>query len=78
MVVCDQAALDIQSGQELLTEYQFNTNVAVHYFCARCGIYTFHKMRKLPDKYAINAGCIDGIVLSDLRPIFIEGAKVYD
>jgi hypothetical protein len=32
-------------------------------------------MRKLPDKYAINAGCIEGIDLSALRPIFIEGSK---
>ncbi|MEP7350902.1 MAG: GFA family protein [Sphingorhabdus sp.] len=75
MVRCDQNDLDIQTGQQLLTKYRFNTNVAVHYFCGRCGVYTFHKMRKLPDKFAINAGCIDGIDLSALRPILIEGSK---
>ena len=75
MVRCDQNDLDIETGQERLTEYRFNTKVAIHYFCDRCGIYTFHKMRKLPDKYAINAGCIESINLSDLRPIFIEGSK---
>jgi hypothetical protein len=75
MVRCDHSDLEIQTGQQLLTEYRFNTNVAIHYFCRRCGVYTFHKMRKLPDKYAINAGCIDGIDLSALRPILIEGSK---
>jgi len=34
-------------------------------------------MRKRPDKYAINAGCLEGIDLFVLRPIFIEGAKAY-
>ena len=54
MIVCNRDDLVVSSGQEMLTEYRFNTKVAVHYFCSRCGIYTFHKMRKLPDKYAIN------------------------
>lgn len=75
MVRCDQNDLHIHTGAELLTEYRFNTNVAIHYFCERCGVYTFHKMRKLPDKYAINAGCIEDIDLSDLRPIDIDGYK---
>jgi len=75
MARCDQEDLVIETGQEFLTEYRFNTNVAAHYFCAQCGVYTFHKMRKLPDKYGVNAGCIEGIDLSALRPVFIEGSK---
>jgi hypothetical protein len=77
MIVCDQYDLVVHAGQEMLTEYRFNTEVAAHYFCSRCGIYTFHKMRKIPDKYAINAGCIENIDLSALKPAFIEGAKAY-
>ncbi len=75
MVRCDQDDLVIESGREWLTEYRFNTKVAVHSFCKRCGIYTFHKMRKLPDKYGVNAGCIEGIDLAALAPISIEGSK---
>lgn len=75
MVRCDQDDLEIHSGRELLTEYRFNTQVAVHYFCGKCGVYTFHKMRKLPDKYGVNAGCLDGVDLKALRPVFIEGSK---
>jgi hypothetical protein len=75
MLRCDQADLEIQSGQDALTEYRFNTNVAIHCFCKICGTYVFHKMRKLPDKYGINAGCLDGIDLAALQPVFIEGSK---
>lgn len=75
MLRCDQADLDILSGQDALSTYQFNTKVAEHYFCRHCGVYTFHKMRKLPDKYGVNAGCIEGIDLFALRPILIEGSK---
>jgi len=77
MVRCDQNDLAIESGKDLLSEYRFNTNVAIHYFCSRCGIYTFHKMRKFPDKYAVNAGCLDGVDLSALHPVLIEGAINY-
>jgi hypothetical protein len=76
MLRCDQDDLDIQSGREALSEYRFNSNVAIHYFCGRCGTYTFHRMRKLPEKYAINAGCLEDLDLSALHPILIEGSKV--
>jgi len=75
MVRCDQSDLEILSGQEMLAEYRFNTNVAIHAFCKQCGIYTFHKMRKLPDKYGVNAGYLQGVDLAVLDPIFIEGSK---
>lgn len=76
MVRCDQDDLEIRSGQDALTEYRFNTNVAVHSFCGTCGTYVFHRMRKLPDKYAVNAGCFEDVDPSALSPIFIEGSKV--
>lgn len=77
MVSCDQNDLQIETGREQLTEYRFNTKVAIHYFCRTCGIYPFHRMRKAPDKYAVNAGCLEDIDLSELQPILIEGSKVY-
>lgn len=76
MVRCHKDDLEIISGKESLSLYQFNTKVAEHYFCRHCGVYTFHKMRKLPDKYGVNAGCLDGINPFDLTPILTDGAKV--
>lgn len=75
MVRCDANDLDIYEGKEHLSLYQFNTEIAKHYFCKHCGVYTFHKMRKLPDKYAINSGCLEGVDIFSLQTITIEGSK---
>ena len=47
------------SGQEELSIYQFNTNVAKHFFCTNCGIKSFYIPRSNPDGYSINARCLD-------------------
>lgn len=48
-------------GTEQLRLYQFNTEVAKHYFCVVCGIYTHHQRRSFPDQYGYNVGCLEGI-----------------
>ncbi len=51
----------ITEGHDLLTEYRFNTGVARHFFCSRCGIYTHHRRRSDPDQYGVNVACLDGV-----------------
>jgi len=51
----------IIKGKEQLKLYQFKTNVAKHYFCSNCGIYTHHHPRINPSMTAFNVGCIDEI-----------------
>ncbi|MYN26534.1 GFA family protein [Duganella levis] len=55
------AELTIVQGEDALTLYQFNTNVAKHYFCKHCGIYPFHQTRKDPLMWRVNLGCLDGV-----------------
>ncbi|WP_205749320.1 GFA family protein [Desulfopila sp. IMCC35008] len=74
MLRCNEQDLRIISGRDELTLYRFNTMVAEHYFCQKCGIYTFHKMRKAPDKYAVNAGCLEGVDPYGLQPASIRGS----
>ena len=50
--------LTILEGEDLLTLYQFNTKVAKHYFCSRCGTYTFHQRRSDPNTYGVNVACL--------------------
>lgn len=50
--------LKIVEGEDLLTLYQFNTGVAKHYFCSRCGAYTFHQRRSDPGTYGVNVACL--------------------
>jgi hypothetical protein len=65
--------LRILTGQDTLTLYQFNTKTAKHYFCSKCGIYTFHQRRSTPDEYGINVACLEAI-----SPFDFEEVPVYD
>ena len=56
------------SGEESLSEYNWNTGVARHFFCARCGIYPFHRKRSMPDHYGVNVHCLEGF-LPEGRPV---------
>jgi hypothetical protein len=60
MTMVPEAALTILEGESMLTLYQWNTRRAKHYFCSRCGIYTFHRKRSLPDHFGINVFCLEG------------------
>lgn len=66
-------AIRIVQGEDALTLYQFNTRVAKHHFCSRCGIYTHHQRRSRPDQYGYNVGCLEGI-----DPFLIENVPVSD
>ena len=63
------AQLNIISGEEVLTEYRFNTMTARHYFCSVCGIYTHHRSRLDPGKFDFNVGCLEGVNPQDLGSI---------
>jgi hypothetical protein len=62
-VMANVLAEDFQllSGEDALGLYQWNTRVAKHYFCRRCGIYPFHRPRMRPEIYRINVGCLEGV-----------------
>ena len=55
------AGLTIIQGADVLSLYQFNTRVAKHYFCSRCGIYTHHQRRSDPNEFGYNVGCLEGV-----------------
>jgi hypothetical protein len=57
------------AGQDALTLYQFNTRVAEHYFCSKCGIYTHHRRRSNPSQYGINAACLKGVSPFDFEDV---------
>lgn len=49
------------SGQDNLTTYTFNTGVAKHTFCSRCGVKPFYTPRSNPDGIDINVRCLDPV-----------------
>ena len=55
------AKLRIENGAENLVHYKWNTKVATHHFCSKCGIMTHHQRRTTPEICGINVGCFDEI-----------------
>ena len=46
-------------GEDSIVEYRFNTRVAVHKFCGKCGIHSFYTPRSHPSHVDVNAVCLD-------------------
>jgi hypothetical protein len=64
------------AGEDTLTLYQFNTRVAEHYFCSKCGIYTHHRRRSNPNQYGVNAACLEGVSPFDFADVpVIDGVN---
>ena len=60
MVKVHETRFKLLAGAESLSEYQFNTMTARHFFCKRCGIYPFHRKRVTPDHFGVNVFCLEG------------------
>jgi hypothetical protein len=58
-LIVSKSAFRLLRGKEILTTYNFNTGVAQHYFCSRCGIKPYYIPRSNPDGYDINVRCLD-------------------
>jgi hypothetical protein len=57
-------SLRILSGESELSVYRFNTNTAKHYFCRICGVHPFHRSRFAPERWSVNARCLDDFDVS--------------
>jgi hypothetical protein len=63
------------SGEDALTDYQFNKHIIHHLFCKTCGIKSFArgKGRDGGDTVAINARCLDGVDVGKLNVTPYDG-----
>ena len=64
--IVPKQAFSLLSGGDALTDYRFNTGVARHLFCSRCGMHPFYVPRSDPDKIDVNVRCLDGVELAAL------------
>lgn len=65
------------SGEDMLTEYRFNTKKIAHLFCKKCGVQAFGKGEKDgASTYAVNVRSIDGIDPSTLTIQKIYGKDI--
>jgi hypothetical protein len=60
-------------GKDALAEYTFNTGVARHLFCRRCGVKSFYVPRSNPDGISVNARCLDRATVSEMTVAPFDG-----
>jgi hypothetical protein len=60
MVKVHETRFRLLAGADALTEYQFHTHTARHFFCRTCGIYPFHRKRVSPEHFGVNVFCLEG------------------
>ena len=58
-LIVPKSRFNLLSGEESLVTYTFNTGVAKHLFCGRCGIKSFYIPRSNPDGYSVNVYCLE-------------------
>ena len=75
MVDVPLTGLEITKGEDNLTLYTFNTGVAKHRFCKTCGIHPFHQLRSEPDKFGVNAVCLDGVSRFDFTEMPVHDGQ---
>ena len=58
-LIVPRSRFRLLQGADVLSEYKFNTGVARHLFCGRCGVKSFYVPRSNPDGYSVNVRCLD-------------------
>lgn len=76
MVKVHESEFELITDWENVSVYQWNTQIAKHYFCKRCGIYTFHRKRASPDHFGINVYCLDNLDQEGIVTRATEGANM--
>lgn len=76
MTKVHESQFRLVEGKDELGLYQWNTRIAKHYFCKKCGIYTFHRKRVTPDNFGINVYCLDDVDISGVPIKEVDGLSM--
>jgi centromere protein V len=60
-------------GADAIVTYSFNTGTAKHHFCSVCGVKSFYVPRSHPDRYSVNARCLDDGAVRAMRVGSFDG-----
>jgi len=58
-LIVPKSRFRLRAGDDTLIEYRFNTGVARHLFCGKCGIKSFYMPRSDPGGVSINFNCLN-------------------
>ena len=76
MIMVPKENFTLTKGEIDLFLYQFNSNIAKHYFCKNCGIYTHHNRKSDPSGMGVNLGCIDQLDATEYVAMSFDGRKL--
>ena len=76
MIMISKENFKLLEGSENLSLYQFNTEIAKHFFCTKCGIYTHHNRKSDPNGMGVNLGCVEGLDPMEFDVIQFDGKKL--
>lgn len=64
-----EQAFRLKAGADATTDYTFNQNVIHHLFCKTCGVTSYARgtNRDGSPMFAINARCLEGVEIDDLK-----------
>ncbi len=68
--------VEILTGEEELTLYQFGSKTAGHYFCRHCGIHPLTRPKGHPELWAVNLRCLKGIDIDSLSLDHFDGRSL--
>lgn len=71
-----EGELKIKADPNDIGLYQFDNNIAKHYFCKNCGIYTHNETIRAPGNMRVNLGCIDDLDASELEIVVFDGKNL--
>lgn len=66
------------AGHNDLLSYKWNKQIAEHFFCGNCGVYTHHKRRRDPNQICINFACLDDLDMPSESAIGIANGSEHD
>ncbi|MBY0448539.1 MAG: GFA family protein [Hyphomonadaceae bacterium] len=72
-LIVPESRFRLIAGAEALRSYRFNTGLAEHLFCERCGVKSFYRPRSNPDGWSVNLRCLDDPAGVDARIAAFDG-----
>ena len=73
-LIVPRSRFRLLQGADALSEYKFNTGVARHLFCSRCGVKSFYVPRSNPDGYSVNVRCLEPSTIEHIEVHLFDDA----
>ncbi len=72
-LIVPAARFKLLTDRDGLSTYTFNTGIAKHLFCSRCGVKSFYVPRSHPDGVSVNARCLDAATIASMSIVPFDG-----